>query len=155
VRADAKMRMNTRMSEILKQANIAMPLSESLSSEPLTSPSFTVVDGSVLLRDEYEGAKHVKPGDLQDRTGYECFVNHVHFPLKTRDSLLSCMTYAVAIQRGLAHWAADRQFEVIVSVADDCTVRFHEIRPGESWLAGDLETYTQEAILLLFTDSVK
>jgi hypothetical protein len=44
----------------------------------------------------------------------------------------------------------DRQFRVIVALPedDDCTVRFHQIRPGENWSAEDLEGYKSEAILV-------
>jgi hypothetical protein len=145
------MKMNKNMSDLLRRTNVSMTLAENMALETLKSPTFTVADGSVLLKHEYERAAHVKTEDFPDRTGYECFVNHVHLPFNgTRESLLSCLGYAVALQRGLVRSATERRFQVIVSVAeDDCTVRFHEVRPGENWLSEDLEGFAEEAIVVL------
>jgi len=145
------MKMNTKMSELLRRTSVPVTFADQFSLESLKLPNFTVVDGSVLLKDEYERAGHVKTTDFPDRTGFECFVNHVHLPFSgTSDSLLSCLGYAVALQRGIARLAGKRRFQVIVSVAEDgCTVRFHEVRPGENWVSEDLEGYAEEAILLV------
>jgi hypothetical protein len=145
------MRMNARMSETLKKASITVPFAGPLLSDIGASPSLVVVDGSLLLREEYEKAKHVKPDDFSDRTGFECFVNHVHFPYDgSRASLQSCLKFATALQKGLTEFGEGRRFLVIVSVsADSCVVRFHQCRPNENWVADDLEGYSEEAILIL------
>ena len=145
-----RMKLNAKMSEMLEGANIPKAFSGLLSMDTSMPLSFTVVDGCVLLKDEYEKAKHVRLESFQDRTGFECFVNHRHFPYSgTRESLLSCLKHAVTLQRALAHEANDRRFLVILSVGDGCTVRFHEVRPGENWAAENLEGYAGEAVLLL------
>jgi hypothetical protein len=148
------MKMNKKMFELLTRTNIPMPPTSHLGSERLKLADLTVVDGSVFLKDEYERAKHVETTDFPDKTGLECFINHVHMPFGgDRESLLSCLNYAVALQRELARLPGERRFQVIVSVAeDDCTVRFHEVRPGENWVTEDLESYAEEAILLLPVD---
>jgi hypothetical protein len=145
------MGMNSKMSEMLRAANITTPFAHSGSLGTLTPHSFTVVEGSLLLKDEYEKAKHVKLGDFPDRTGFECFVNHVHLPYDgSRESLQSCLCYVTALQKGLTQFGEGRPFLVILSVSDgDCVVRFHQRRPPESWLADDLEGYAEEAILVL------
>ena len=142
--------MNSRMSALLKASSVSIPLDENLTSEPLTIPVLQIVDGSVLLKSELEGTKHVKISDFPDRTGYECFINHVHLPFEqTRESLLSCLRYAIALQSGLAELQPRRHFQIIVSVGEaDCTVRLHEDRSGESWVAENLDGYT-EAVLVL------
>jgi len=138
------------MSALLRTSSVSIPLDENLTSEPLTIPVLESVDGSVLLKSEFEGNQHVKTSDFPDRTGYECFINHVHLPFEqTRESLLACLRYAIALQSGLAELQPRRHFQIIVSVGEtDCTVRFHEDRSGESWVAENLDGYT-EAVLVL------
>lgn len=106
---------------------------------------------SALLR---RASKDIRPEDLPDQTGYECLINHVHFPFDgTNESLKSSLRYAVAIQKELTRIGQGHGFQVILSVDDrECTVRFHRIRPNENWIADDLEGYTEEAVLLLETD---
>lgn len=113
------------MSSLLKGSGISLPLDEGLGAESVTIPVFEYVDGSVLLRQEFEGAQHVKASDFPDRTGYECFINHVHLPFaQTRESLVSCLRYAIAVRSGLARLQPRRNFQIIVSVGEvDCTVQ--------------------------------
>ena len=141
------------MSSLLKRSKISLPLDETLAAEPLTIPVFDYVDGSVLLKQEFQGTRHVKASDFPDRTGYESFINHVHLRFdQTRESLVSCLRYALALQTGLARLQPRRHFQIIVAVGeDDCTVRFHELRIGESWVAENLEGYS-EAVLVLDDD---
>ena len=148
------MKLNRRMSALLLHAGVPVPFGDSLTPELSPVPAIEIVGEYVLLKKHYEANKHVSPEGLQDKTGYECFINHVHFPFDgTGDSLKSCLRYAVALQHGLAQIAKNRGFQVIVSVSEhECTVRFHKLRQGESWIAEDLEGYADEAILLLGTD---
>ena len=142
------MKMNAKMSDLLKQTDTRLAV---ISSDASISPNFVVVEGSVLLRDEYQKAQHVNSSDFPDRTAFECFVNHVHLPYDgTRGSLQSCLHYATAVRKALTEFGADRRFLVIMSLsADGCVVRFHQCRPKESWLSEDLEGYAEEAVLVL------
>jgi hypothetical protein len=115
-----------------------------------------LAEDCVLLKRDYEGNQHVKITDFPDKTGFECFLNHVHFPLtKTKDSLLSRLRYADSLREALMPLAQGRRFRVILSISEDdrsptftCTVRFHRIRQGEDWISEDLEAYKLEAILV-------
>lgn len=151
----AEMKMNTKMCEMLKAADISIPFPESGSSENSASYEFTIVDGSLLLKDEHEKAKHVEVKDFPDKTGFEAFVNHVHLLYDgTRVSLLSCLRSATVLQKGLFKFGEGRMFLVILSISDGGgTLRFHQRRPNENWLAGDLEGYSEEAILVLSVGS--
>jgi hypothetical protein len=147
------MKMNSKMAELLRRLNIPAASDDWVSLENSSPVELTTADGSVLLKSEYGKSKHVKPSHFPDKTGYEAFVNHVHFPFDgKRESLLRCLSYASAITRKLAPMNS-RRFHVIVSVGDNCTVRFHEVRPGEIWLTEDLELYAEEAVLLLHAGS--
>ena len=148
------MRMNARMSELLKRTDTRL---DAISSGALISPSFAVLDDSVLLRDEYEKARHVNPSDFPDRTAFECFVNHVHLPYDgSRESLQACLHYATALQKALTQFGGGRRFLVIISISGDgCVVRFHRCRPQESWIAEDLDGYPEEAVLILHVEGVR
>jgi hypothetical protein len=146
------MKMNTKMAELLRRMNIPTESDGWASLEAPYPVDLTTVDGSVLLKNACERSEHVKLSHFPDRTGYEAFVNHFHLPFDgKRESLLRCLSYASAITRKLAPMDG-RRFQVIVSVGDDCTVRFHEIRAGEIWTTEDLELY-EEGILLLHVGS--
>jgi hypothetical protein len=148
------MKMNQRVSALLRQADIPVPFVDDPALRTLSMPALSEVGEFVLLKNNYEANRHVKPADHEDKTGFECFINHVHLPFDgTAASLKSCLSHAIALQKGLARIAKNRSFQVIVAVEDHgCTVRFHQLRKGEAWIAEDLEGYADDAVLLLETD---
>jgi hypothetical protein len=145
------MKLNSKMSALLKEADISTPLNDGLALGHVESPAFEIAEGSVVLRTEFEKNRHVSVTAFPDRTGFESFINHVHLPFNgTRESLLACLAYTDALRRGLTRLVGSRHFQVIVSIAGNgCTVRFHEVRFGERWIAENLEDYADEAILVL------
>jgi hypothetical protein len=144
------MQMNAKMSDLMRRLKITYASDGWISPLGSRPFDFATIDGSVLLKSEYDGSRHITLSQFPDRTGYEAFVNHFHLPFDgTRESLLLCLASANSIQEGLARLADARRFQVVVSVSDDCTVRFYEIRPGENWLADEIESYAEEAILVL------
>ena len=144
------MRMNDKMSTLMQMAGVHWP--PVVRARPEQLPEFEVFDDCILLKDQWEpNRQHVKITDHFDKTGFECFINHVHLPYAgTREGLVSCLEYAATLQEALMPLARGREFRVIVSAAedDDCTVRFHQIRVGENWIAQDIEGYKSEAILV-------
>jgi hypothetical protein len=89
-----------------------------------------------------------------DRTGFECFVNHVH--LREIKSPVHVLRQAIAFCRRAAlearRIAPDRSIRFIVSRNDDrdWTVHLHTSRFDEpSWVSDDLEAYLGEAVLIL------
>jgi hypothetical protein len=142
--------MNDKMSALLQRAGLRWPL---LAQDiPGQLPTFEIVEDCVLLKDHWEPNKYVKITDCFDKTGFECFINHVHFRFAgTNESLITCLEYASKLQEALMPLTQDRQFRVIVGLPEDdrdCTVRFHQIRSGEDWISEDLEGYKSEAILI-------
>jgi hypothetical protein len=142
------MKMNQEMARLLVGIDLSKP---EVLPQPDSTPAFVTEGNSVFLREEYAGAKSVSTKDFPDRTGLESFVNHVHFPFHgDRTSLLRALGYTMALQTALRIYEPDRRFLVILSISDTkSTVRFHECRPNESWLADNLEGYKEEAILVL------
>lgn len=144
-----EMRLNAKMSRMLKALNISEPFAQD-SASTMPSDDFELVNDSLVLRDE-QRKTHANPTDFIDLTGFEAFVNHVHLPYDgSRDSLQSCLDYLITLQKGLAEFGRGRSFVVMLSLSDkSCVVRFHQFRPGESWVADDLEGYSEEAVLVL------
>jgi hypothetical protein len=104
-------------------------------------------------------AAQVQRLDFPDRTGYECFVNHVHVeeylgngglpPLE----LLGCgIALARELKERLSRLHGTKRFRIIIaSDGSSCTVRFHTVRPDEEWVAKDLNGSKEEAIAILDT----
>jgi hypothetical protein len=137
------------MSALLKRAGLGWPLPAR--ANPGQVPTLEIFEDCVLLKEHWDPKKHVQITDFPDKTGFECSANHVHLPfVGTNESLISCLEYAATLQEALSPFTQDRRFRVIVALPedDDCTVRFHQIRPGENWIADDLEGYKSEAILV-------
>jgi hypothetical protein len=148
--------MNQKMAGLLARANIDLskPNSFPMSKEPVT---LSDIGGSVLLENVYRAnSGHISMKDYQDRTGYECFINHIHLPCKRgRHSLLSAFDYITTLRKSLAAFCNNRHFLIIASFSDgECTVRFHQFRQDERWLTDDLERYEVEAILEIDTSDV-
>lgn len=121
---------------------------------------FTRVDGCVILAERSNLTGNATLKDFPDRTGYECFVNHLHVEdylaedaSITQPMLLGqglALTYL--LKEELSVFSAGENFRIIVSSDESsCSVRFHQIREGEEWLSRDLNSYTHEAILFLDT----
>lgn len=153
--------MNERMRSSLGQANPANfvegeKLSEKLSE--LLSEGFTQLDGAVVFTAMRDTAERVKPENFPDLTGFECFVNHIHIEdqlegVPDPSALLKQgIAFTLATQSQLRSTFPTKPFKVIVAAtAHGCGARFHLVRPGEEWLASNLDGYGEEAILVLET----
>ncbi len=89
---------------------------------------------------------------VMDKTGYECFVNHIH--LKEHGSSAAVLGHAVAFCKRVSAEAVsiapNRSVRFIISKnGKDWTVHFHTLRPDESYVSPDLEGYAEEAVLVL------
>ena len=153
------MRMNERMRTGLDQASPAdfaegEDLSPKLSR--LLAEGFTDLHGAVVFAAMRETGERVTPDNFPDLTGYECFVNHIHVDdqvddsLSERELLKQGIAFALATERRLSSEFPSKPFKVIVAAnTSGCGARFHSVRPGEEWLASNLEGYADEAILVL------
>jgi hypothetical protein len=142
--------MNDKMVALLQRAALRWPVVPH--AMPGQLPTVEIFQDCVLLKDQWDPNKHVKITDCSNKTGFECFINHVHLPFSgTNESLISCLEYATTLEEALLPLTEDRQFRVIVSLSEDdsdCAVRFHQIRPGEEWMSEDLDGFSSEAILV-------
>ncbi len=150
------MRTNAVMQRYLSHiANVELP------AHLLTSPQVVALfaslplatgDGTLVLPWTPQGAT-IPRDHWADRTGYECFVNHVHL-----ESVLGedCDVSLVGVKLGLAlgehlavHLADAGPVTIIVSFDGASPVlRVHRTRPGERWLADDLEGYAEGVLVI-------
>jgi hypothetical protein len=145
-------KMNQRMVKLLTKMGVDLSVLRSLPTS-IEVPAMKVVGESVLLQAEFARSMHITLKDFEDRTGYECFVNHVHIPWKKgRRSFLSVLGFIAAIKLSLDNYSVNKRFLILASFSDgECTIRFHQVRQGEKWLADDLEGYKTEALLQIET----
>jgi hypothetical protein len=123
----------------------------------LLEQGFIDLGGTIVFTAMRDIAENVKPENFPDLTGFECFVNHIHIedqldgPVPDQTALLrQGIAFALATENQLRCTFPGENFKVIVAAsADGCGVRFHLVRPREEWLATDLDSYAEEAILLL------
>lgn len=133
------MRANLRMKKLLKGIKFPTKLNARLRAS--LNAGFMEKNGCVILASE---ARRSFGGDVTDRIGYECFVNHIHVP-----DFPQAWLYANELWKmlSLSRWGG---CAVIISFnGKNATVRFHRIRPDQPWLAEDLEEYQEEAIAVL------
>ena len=87
--------------------------------------------------------------------GFEAFINHVHLddelelPAADPMVLVQAGRYATELADRLERAYPGEVFVLIIGLGDSCTVRFHKLRPGESWIADDLEGYENEAMMVV------
>lgn len=99
-----------------------------------------------------EGAKTVSLASFPDRTGFECFVNHIQMRDFVEDSgvteyLRQGLSWADGLRRKLE---GHGRFTIVVSCDHtDCSVRFHHVRPSEGWLTEELDSYRAESVLVI------
>jgi len=115
-------------------------LSPELSS--VLDAGFVEEKGCVLLAAKARGSA-LAPAK-EDETGFECFINHLHV-----EDLGEALEFARRFNKALAD-AFTGNFVVIVSYdGREATVRFHRLRPDQSWLSENLEGYLEEGIAVL------
>ena len=97
---------------------------------------------------------------VDDETGTECFWTKFHLndfiPEDSAEELArTALEFVWPLRSAFEASRLSGSFRMVASVDNPspdeanprCTIRFHRIRPGQTWLAEDLESYKQEAIL--------
>jgi len=162
------MKMNFRMRARLAHTEVSdliqsLELSESLRN--LLVSQIVEFEGCIFLEPLLKLSPNATLSLFPDRTGFECFVNHIHVEdyLDQNDGtnptsnlqLASCIRFAMKLKERLGEYQSKGRFRVIITSDDEtCTVRFHKIRENETWLSEDLEQYREEAVGVIETDMV-
>lgn len=152
--------MNRKMVDRLEKLNDFIQ-SHSLEEKlrRLINTPILEVDGCFFFEDLWKGYPGASLSQFPDRTGLECFVNHVHiedYVERTSTSLTVDLLFtqgwqfATSLKERLAAYQPEVGFRVIFSAGEgtypSCTVRFHLIRKHENWLSEDLEGYREESV---------
>jgi len=127
----------------------------------LLNGGFVEEEGCVFLSLLKKGP--VQRVDFPDRTGYECFVNHVHIEdylenggLAPLEMLGRGLALARELKDRLSRLHGTKQFRIIVAFdGSTCTVRFHSVRPDEEWIGKGLNGHKEEAIAVLETQELE
>ncbi len=154
------MKSNSQMKAFIKEYQINTDQIGCLSKdlEAILSEGIIEKDDSFFLKALVSEESNIQEAliDHIDRTGVECFFNHLHiedFLKKKRvlpkELLQQSFCYANKLDQVLGK---SNSFEIIISFSTDpiydCNVRFHLLRDGEDWLLDDLESY-EDAISII------
>jgi hypothetical protein len=152
-------RINQSMLELLggDPEFFEMPINE-LSSALLQKAAtpLTEIDGCVVP------ALNPSVTWVDDETGTECFWSKFHLEdfLSETTSLeevaRTALDFVWPLRAAVAAARLSGSFRMIASIElpglaqtrPSCTVRFHRIRPGQAWIAENLESYKHEAIMV-------
>lgn len=147
--------MNDRMSGLLRRLADApkAELDPRLASL-LEDGLFT--EGDLFLLSRFRQDWRQGLGNLLDKTGVECFVNHLHLADyvsgPAEHQLRQAVLFATSLASLLESTYPQATFRLIVSQNPQGTIaRFHKVRPGEAFLGTDLEKYEEEAIWTCLT----
>lgn len=139
------MKLNSEMEQMLVRAGRT-----SLDGElaDIARSGFVERDGCVFLASLESFQKHVSLKNFLDRTGYECFVNSIHADDYVNADFLACArSYLFLVFEAWNKSGLPGILQGVISGDEfDATVKFHLLRPGETWLSDDLEGYA-EAVL--------
>ena len=105
-------------------------------------------DSCLLLRSLASLVAANAASRFSDRTGYECFVNHIHLEDYLNGDQCILLAQALAFGRELARvitqdHVAEPVLYIVAANDGEINVRFHILRAGESWLADNLEGYRE------------
>ena len=104
-------------------------------------------EGCIFLKGMSAGYNSEVEEYCGDKTGYECFVNHIHIDDHTRKNMvLVAVTFLTKLSAMLKAQYPDYEFRGEISEGDSVIVRFHRLRSGEQWLLDDLEKYKEEGV---------
>jgi len=116
---------------------------------------FVEKDQCVFLAQLKKSVQVQRP-DFSNRTGYECFVNHLHMEdylenggLPPLETLGRGLAFAQELKERLSALGGLRHFRIIVACnGSTCTVRFHTLRHDEEWLDQDVDTLSYATAVL-------
>jgi hypothetical protein len=144
------MQMNAPMCALVAQRDMLTEIMVPSPFRLLVFGGFKEVDGCVFFRALFPENSLGAMWIHRDRTGYECSVNGIHLTDyfekgMSRESpalAATALQCAELLAKQLRKHRPDERFRIIASVdGRHCTMRFHKVREGESWLADDLEGY--------------
>ena len=127
-------------------------------SETLPPVLFAIVDsgfvsegGAWFIASLRGRGSNASQASFSTPTEFECFVNHLHLDDFSEQNLLGNALYCdAALRQRLAEKLGKDVLRSIISMDETGGVfRCHVIRTGERWNADDLDSYKEEAVLVI------
>lgn len=119
--------------------------------ERFLAKGMSVVDDCLVIGELMPHLRRER--ERMDRTGFECFVNHVHLKEieKPETVLRQAIAFCTRAAQEAHRIAPGRSIRFIISRnCQDWTVHLHTSRCDEpSWVSDDLEGYLEEEVLVL------
>lgn len=145
--------MNQRMRDLLARGADLTEIYVPSPFQLLVAGGFKDVQGCIFFRELFHHDALTALAMHHDMTGYECAVNAIHLEDYLEKGMAREAPALAATAMKCIDWLAERlrkfavgPFKIIVSIdRRSCTLRFHKVRDGESWLADDIEGY-EEAV---------
>ncbi len=137
------------------------------------SEGFKEVDGCVVpssfnSRGIWSGHRP-RTDNIDDATGFECLASKTYLEdaldgeVPLSELCRIGLRYFFYLRKSIDESRLSGHFRFIVDAqirgteeiytANACSVRFHKIRPGQSWLSEDLESYKHNALLVVDWES--
>ena len=160
------MKTNQRMEALyqqVRQDHLDDPKALSQKLQAVLEAPLVEEEGCLFLAPLRARVPTVKLADFQNRTAFECYVNHIHVEDYSENGgflplpmLGHGMAVAQELRDRLAREKPGKHFHVIVNFdGEHCDVRFHTVRPDEEWIGPDLEEYPHEALAVLDTTPIR
>ena len=141
-------RMNGPFVDVLRTLRSGSKMAIDSKLAAIADSGIVAVDDVFFLHELAKAKTNAKKENFPDKTGYECFINHVHIEDYVADNFAGHAWSFAA--RTLKKWTDEKfngQFVAIISSDEESTtVRFHHKRPNESWLANDLDGFEQAVL---------
>ena len=145
----------------------SLPVPDILVSQ--LAEGFKEVDGCVVQSsfesEQIWSDRRRRKDNQDDETGFECLLSKTYlddlFPVDVALSELCRvgLAYGFYLRTAISKSQVFGQFRFIVdaqlpgadgsSVPNACSVRFHKLRPDQRWLCDDLESYKENALLVM------
>jgi hypothetical protein len=145
------MQLNTLMSVSYVKTSNWNSLTPPKELKQLVHSGFIEVESCCFLKYLYHKETNVSPADFPDKTGLECFINSFHLEDYVEENWLPYALWVInQLFEKYANLFNHNLLTAIVTQDDlSCTLRFHLKREEESWLDEDLDSYKEEAILVI------
>ena len=140
--------MNQQMHNQYQEARTKHLAQKNLRLSEIAKSGFELRDGCYFLKQLIPTETNVNAGSFPDRTGYECFINHIHLDdYVDSDYLVHGIDY---IRQVFLTWNKryrKRKLIAVLAISESSpTVRFHTKRSGEQWLSDNMEGYEEPVL---------
>lgn len=146
------LRMNGRASEILSGSFVSVSWSHENELEEILREGVGLHDNLLLLNKKIRLTKQLADA-LQDETGIECFINHIHIDdyISLPDwpnYLLYSLYFSGRLKQELSKFELPCRIIISMVEGNNISVRFHVMRNNQIWLDDNIDSYEGAIIVI-------